>query len=189
MSNGNSKTFSPQNMWSFACPIFGAEVKIKDCLNLRDQWMRGQGPEVRKGCQGCMSSSKCPIIHVIKEVDNKKDSDPYFSAEPRLGRLSDYVMKAIAPIITAESTLNHPAYITMLPRHRELIVEVNGLEGFKHMKGLAKGTTLEDIGVKERKDAPQAYKKAAPPSKTIDTTAAEIGDYAAAINAAMKDAA
>ena len=186
-THGLSKTFAPDNQYQIICPLFGATVKVADCNKLHNQWMRGQGPEVRKGCQAAMSCSKCPMIHVIREVDFRSDSDPYHSAEPRVGRLSDFVMKAIAPIIVPQSTLNHRAYADMLPRHRELLVECSGLDGFKKLKG--KGDLkLEDLKGPSRTST-RAKSPAVVEAPSATQTSAVTGDLTAALNAAMKEQA
>ena len=182
-THGLSKTFAPDNQYRIVCPLFGVEVKIADCNSLHNQWMRGQGPTVRKGCQAAMSCSKCPMIHVIREVDFKSESDPYHSTEPKVGRLSDFVMKAIAPIIVPQSTLNHKAYAEMLPRHRELLTEVSGLEGFKKLKG--KGDlTLEDLSTSKRTST-RAKPPAVIEAPSATQTSAVTGDLTAALNAAI----
>jgi hypothetical protein len=91
------KTLSPSNQFQFPCPIFGSVTKIASCFQLDELVMRGQRPAVRKGCQACMKSSKCPIWH-IKQHQLQTNADDYYSAEPKVGQLSSAILERIAPI-------------------------------------------------------------------------------------------
>lgn len=189
------KSLSAENRFRFVCPIFGAEVEMRECNKLRDMVWRGQGPEVRKGCQACMSASKCPMGAVFKELDPDAGVDPYFSTTPKLGRLSDKVLRAIAPIVVPETTITN--YPGILPQHLDRIRACNGLKGFDKFKGL-EIATLEDIGYREIPEYPPEAKQgkkisrgifsSPPPAEPAAETpsAAATGDLTAALNAAIK---
>lgn len=186
--NEPRRSLMTDNQFKFVCPIFGAEVELRGCFTLRNAWAKGQAPAVRKGCQACMSASKCPVIAILKEIDNK-DGDIYYSAEPKKGRVSDYVLKSIAPIVVTTTTLN--TYGDMPEDQRAAIINTNGLAGFAKFKGMG-GATLEDIGVTVREDdhKKKGFSRGAAPKKieTISATenAAITGDLTAALNAAMQ---
>lgn len=192
-------SFRMDNQFKFTCPIFGADVEMRQCMSLREMVWRGQGPRVRKGCQACMSASKCPIVHVVKECDPDRGIDPYFSKEPKLGKLSDKVLKTIAPLVVSDYIFRQSQFADMRDNERDMILNTNGLNGFKNYKGID-GASLEDVGYQKTNDH-VPYKRAAPPkqpkivsSVSVATPepeaehnlAAATGDMSAAINEAMK---
>jgi hypothetical protein len=95
-----SKVFDPSNQFTFACPIFGAVTKIAHCIELRDRVFKGQKPEVRQGCQACISSSKCPVTHIMKDASMGKSIDRYYAAQPVKGALAERLLDRIAAIRT-----------------------------------------------------------------------------------------
>jgi hypothetical protein len=56
---------SENNQFSFTCPVFNVETKLSVCIKLRDLVWRGSRPDVRKGCQACMSAGKCPAATIL----------------------------------------------------------------------------------------------------------------------------
>ncbi len=62
------KTYSPKNEARIVCPIFGAETRLADCLELEQQVAKGKKPEERRGCQACMMSSKCPTYWINRAI-------------------------------------------------------------------------------------------------------------------------
>lgn len=94
-------TLSPENEFTFECPIFGAETKMATCMKLRERVWRGERPAQRQGCQACMMSSKCPVIHIVNDL-NKRDDDPYASKKPYKGKLEQHILDKISPIVVRD---------------------------------------------------------------------------------------
>jgi len=184
------KTLALDNQFRFVCPIFGAEVAMRECMSLRDLQYKGQGPEIRKGCQACISAQKCPIVHVLREIG--PGVDPYYSPTPKVGKLSDHIMRSIAPIVVPESTMKSARFADMPQRQAELIQACDGLKGFKNFKG-TQGATLEDVGIRTPSEHASegnrihrsVTKTPAPAEEPQD--AAVTGDLSAALNRAMED--
>lgn len=118
------KTYSPENAFSFTCPVFQATVEIRQCLLLRDLVYKGRRIEKRIGCQACMSASKCPIISLVQTMDEA--GDVYYSKEPRVGHLQPELLAHIAPIVVTDVTLNSPRFADMSEEQRAAIRASNG---------------------------------------------------------------
>jgi hypothetical protein len=70
---------------------------------------RGEKPEQRKGCQVCMSASKCPMIQVVKNITQRgEEADLYYSSTPVVGKLKSSILESIFPIIVLDM---HVRYI------------------------------------------------------------------------------
>lgn len=91
------RTYSPKNEARITCPIFGSEERLADCFELEQQVAKGRRPAERKGCQACLSSSKCPTYWIMRGI-MRTGEDPYWSAEPKLVSLKGEILDAIAPI-------------------------------------------------------------------------------------------
>ncbi len=117
----SSKTLSPNNKFTFTCPIFGAEVAIAGCFQLRDLVWKGDRPGVRRGCQAAMSASKCPIHHILTDM-MRRGTDPYHSDVPKHGSLEQAHLDHIAPILVREATIME---YDVVDRARELLREGN----------------------------------------------------------------
>src|SRR3954468_1108106 len=94
------KTYAENNQFRFNCPIFKVEVQIKQCLSLRDMVWRGEKVGVRRGCQACLRSSKCPMVPLVHDFSFMREpEDIYHSTEPRVGHLSSALLGRIAKIV------------------------------------------------------------------------------------------
>lgn len=100
------RTYSPKNEVRITCPVFGSEQRLADCLELEQQVARGKRSPERKGCQACLSSSKCPTYWIIRNIQRTGD-DPYWSAEPKLVPLKGEILDAVAPIQVRDDHINY----------------------------------------------------------------------------------
>lgn len=182
------KTLLPTNLFRFVCPIFGAEVELRGCLALRDKLWRGEVQPIRQGCQACLRASKCPIVPMMTMLRSEKGGDPYYSAEPKVGRLLPDLLKRIAAVVVPDQILKT---FDIQPRQRELILETNGAGGAKKLKG---SVDLGEINVAmpsegHREPPPKKLTAKKPAPETDLNEAARTGDMSAAINAAMSETA
>lgn len=174
-----TKTLAPENEFKFRCPIFPADVKIADCFKLRDMVWRGEKPPVRQGCQCAMATSKCPIPNVITKMIrlNKENYDPYHSAEPKLGKLSQDDLERIAPVLVPDSQMRRYALSAV---EEKCLVQANeAARKHKPMTSKRREERVLDFdGVTETK-----------PEETTDAViaAAASGDLAAAITSEAAD--
>lgn len=102
------KTYSPKNEARIVCPIFGAETRLADCLELEQQVAKGQRPEERRGCQASMMSSKCPTYWINKAIQ-RTGEDLYHSAEPKVIALKPELLDQVHPIIVRDDAVNRYA--------------------------------------------------------------------------------
>nr|WP_042670039.1 hypothetical protein [Methylobacterium sp. B34] len=102
------KTYSPKNEALIVCPIFGAETRLADCLELEQQVARGRKPDERRGCQACLMSSKCPVYWINRAII-RTGEDPYFSAEPKVLPLKGEILEAVRPILVRDDAVNRYA--------------------------------------------------------------------------------
>lgn len=195
MDNKPCRSLEYTNQFSFVCPIFGAETKIGVCMLLRDRVWRGDKPEVRKGCQACLVSSKCPMIAVIKGAQIKNE-DFYYSATPRLGNLRSHHVDAIRATIVPDNTMER---IGVPTNERMIILAANGLKGVLKGKVDAGKHAVEiddmegeepivaRITIKQQRENREAAASSATKTTDAITSAAQTGDMSAAINEAMKE--
>lgn len=99
------KTYSPKNEARIVCPIFGAETRLADCLELEQQVARGRKPEERRGCQACMMSSKCPTYWINRQ-NQRTGEDLYYSAEAKVIPLKPEILEAVHPILVRDDAVN-----------------------------------------------------------------------------------
>ncbi|SER29289.1 hypothetical protein SAMN05216548_114125 [Faunimonas pinastri] len=191
------KSLSPANLFHFVCPIFNVETRFATCVSLRDLVWKGRRPEQRKGCQACMSASKCPINNIIQDFGRLPD-DPYHADEKRVGSLKDRHIERIMPVLVSPKLLDEYA---VTPKERELILAANEAAGAwvsgKQSKRSTRKTSveLEDV---QRETAPVSRRSRKPPAESVKerapepadaVLAAESGDMSAAINMAMTTSA
>jgi hypothetical protein len=162
------KSFTDANEFAFKCPIFKVDVKFRDCAKLQQLHMRHDKPNVRKGCQACLTASKCPISHMIKELHHEGDGR-YFSAEPSVGPISDAVIARTARILVMPF---HTQQYNLTDREKELIEDANEMA--------RQGVVTKQIS--RRKTAASETST----SPKISTLTAETGDMSAAINKEME---
>lgn len=177
---------SEVNQYVFTCPIFNVDTKLSNCVKLDDMVRRGQGPDVRQGCQVCMRASKCPIRHLTNAMF-RRGEDLCFSSTPKKGKLPAEILQRIDPIVV----LNFHYYgLTPSEKERDMIERVNG-RGRIDPKN---GASMESVASKPKQSAPTrpARKTHASVDASTDATtheAARTGDMAAAINKVMNNAA
>lgn len=169
-----------ENAFRFNCPVFATEVEVSDCFRLLEQHMKGFRVAGRNGCQACMSASKCPTREMFDEA--AEDPSRYFSATPKLGRISESVLEAIEPILVTEKTLEN---FSVDSEDRATIAALN--ESSKPGRGKAKRSKI----IEPLDPASKTKRTTLPPVKprpVVDegvATAAQTGDLSAAITAAV----
>ncbi|NKX37666.1 hypothetical protein HGG70_07005 [Rhodobacteraceae bacterium R_SAG4] len=180
-------TTSEKNQFSFNCPIFAADVSMRSCLQVRDKVYKGEHLEVRRGCQACISSSKCPAAEIQRRISFKITSatDHCASDTPVLGKLPADILERIAPVLVREEHMR--AY--RVPSHEQNAIETS------------RSRIEAQIATAPRAQASpkHIFTSAAKPSKrgvaakatieqqpkiTAVNEAAKSGDMAAALNAA-----
>ena len=166
-------TYRADNVARITCPIFGAEVEIRQCIALRDRQYRGEQVLVRRGCQACISASKCPVSTLMQVMEEKYDN--YFSAEPKLIRFAGDVLKRIAAIIVPDHILKR--YGDMSESQRNAILATNGIAGIEKLKG---DIQLESVQAHKPTRAP------APKPKSVPAAAPVVQDAAALVNTMME---
>ncbi|WP_187277167.1 hypothetical protein [Methylobacterium sp. WL103] len=178
------KTLSEKNEARIACPIFGAETRLADCFSLEQKVARAKGGSERKGCQACISSSKCPIYWINRDI-RANGADPYFSAEPKLVSLSDKHLDAIRPIIVLAHMIDtyNPS-----PEEREAIIAANeaassGAKPSKRAKPIA-GVKLAAVS----RDSGPVGTSGEGAERDDITRAAMSGDMGAALSRAAQSA-
>ncbi len=163
--------FEPTNQFAFACPIFGAKTKIVHCFEIRDQMFKGKQLDVRRGCQACISASKCPVVHIVKDASMGRDISRYNSNTPVEGKLVPSLLDRIAPVRVMAHQIE-----------RYGVDEVQTKAIFKANTTLASGKHADDLD-----DVPVAAKRrSVKPAEAPDAvvTAAQTGDMSAAITRA-----
>jgi hypothetical protein len=171
---GPCKTLSPENQFRFVCPVFKAETKIASCFAVRDLHARGEGPPTRRGCQVAMTTGKCPVWVILRDM-RRTDEDPYYSDVPKLGTLGDDVLNHIAPIMSPDRILDRAAISA---------AELAALRARNDDAVAGVGRTA-----KQKTKAAAKLKADAPPLEDVVsiepaiTDAAKTGDMTAAINA------
>jgi hypothetical protein len=117
-----------------------------------------------------MSSNKCPVWHILLDM-RLHDTDPYYSAEPKVGSLKSELLKRIAPILTMERTLDQYA---VPDQQRGLIRKANEMDFGKERNSEVKARVSH-----------KRTKKDEIADETV--SAAVSGDLSAAITAASEN--
>jgi len=171
------KTYSPKNEALIVCPIFGAETRLADCLELEQQVAKGRKPEERRGCQACMMSSKCPTYWINKAVQ-RTGEDVYHSAEPKVIPLKGEILEQIRPIIVRDDAVNRYA------------VEGPELEAIRAANDAASAGKPRSAGKKASGVKLAAVKREDPAPAEDDglKAAAMSGDLSAAVTRAVAKA-
>lgn len=179
-------TLDNDNAFQFVCPIFNVTTKMSLCMKLRELVWMGKRPEVRTGCQACMSSGKCPAAAIVSKISYGREvPDEYGSKEPILGKLRKDILERIHRPIVLEKTLNE---FRVPPAERELIATAS--ERIGKMIGAAPLPSTDGPPSRSAFDsetaAPKPPRKAKPKADNSNqiNQAARSGDLAAAINAA-----
>ena len=191
-SRAFAKTLSETNQFVFSCPVFNVNTKIAACFELREQVWRGNKLEVRKGCQVCMRTDKCPINHILKDMMRSSDIDPYHSDVMKVGKLQERHLAHIERITVPERTIEAAIERGELGQTEvKLIRQANEnakiTAGKKIRNASEIDLVLDDVptyGRRKKQDD-------APAEVALDATivAATTGDMSSALNEAMKGSA
>lgn len=98
----NISCLSPENVFVFTCPIFDVDTKISKCMKLRHKVWRGERIETMRGCQACMTSSKCPAALIVSKLGMAKDFkqlERYAADAPEKGRLHADILEGVLPVL------------------------------------------------------------------------------------------
>jgi hypothetical protein len=192
MSATTYACLSPQNQFSFKCPIFDAETQMRACVRLRDKVYRGDRLETRRGCQACIKSSMCPAAEMVRRIafGSQDATDHCASDEPKTGRLPADVLEKIAPVVVQDQYLRQldvsPGEQAMIASARKRIEEQ--LQTAPRTQVEARGTRTASSGRPTPRSVAQKpaqrVTEAPAPNTTLINTAAATGDLAAALNAA-----
>lgn len=176
------------NQLTFTCPIFNVETKFAHCTELRHRIYRGEAGTIRKGCQACAASGKCPVVREVNTsiYQGMNLVEHYVSVdEPKKGKLRAQVLEAILPVVVQEQ---HLAKFDVSPGERDLIMTAN--ERIRQQLGSAPRKDMKPyVDRSSRRQTPAerpkfvSSSKPAPASEPINQAAA-TGDLAAAINQA-----
>jgi len=181
---GEATTTSYDNQFHFTCPIFLAEARMGDCMKVRDITWRGQVVEGRGGCQAMLSCGKCPVVAIIRAVNNRDYSGSY-SREKRFGTLDADHLAHTNRVLARSDSLQR---FSITAEELELIEAADERTHAAATKG-AKRAAPEPIA--SRKMAPamaHAPAKSETPPRTPETMPSTDG-YAEAINRAVAEAA
>lgn len=167
------------NQFSFVCPIFNATTTFVSCMQLKGMVWMGRRPDVRRGCQACMNSSKCPIVAIVSRADTRNlDLAAYYSATPVVGKLDAEVLQRILPIVVREEHLRQ----RQVSDQERLLIETAN-QRIEQQLGTAPSS--EKVALRSARSisrpAPAAPKARPAVNKTV-TDAAVSGDMSAAIN-------
>lgn len=96
-----------ENRFSFVCPIFDTPTQMRACVKLRDMFMVGEKPTVRRGCQACMASGKCPALEVVRRFafGTATAEDDLSSTTDVQGKLPASVLERILPVMVLPQTM------------------------------------------------------------------------------------
>lgn len=179
-------TLDNDNQFQFACPIFNVTTKMSLCMKLRELVWMGKRPDVRKGCQACMSAGKCPAAAIVSKISYGRDvPDEYGSKTPIVGKLRRDILERVHRPMVLEKTLND---FSVPPAERDLIAGAS--ERIGKMIGAAPLPSTDGPPSRSAFDtetaAPKQPRKARPKADNSNKVneAARTGDLAAAINAA-----
>jgi hypothetical protein len=193
MTDGHYLTLSPENAFSFKCPIFDAEVSFKSCLTLRHRVYMGKSTPTRSGCQACIVSSKCPAAEIVRRIAMKGSdvTDHCSSTTPVTGKLPIDVLERVARVVVLESAMlrfNVPLDQRQLIETADKRIAEQMLTapaGSQGAKNVIRSSSVEDAKPRRNLkmvDVDMPPKPAEKP-KPVFSKAAASGDLSAAINA------
>lgn len=173
-------TLADENQFQFTCPIFNVNTKMRLCMQLRELFWMGKKPDVRRGCQACMASSKCPAAAIVSKISHMqgKAPDEYGALTPVDGRLRRDILERVHRPIVMEKTLND---FQVPDAERALIAGAS--ERIGKMIGAAPLPSNDDAPTYREQPAKSAPKRRAPANNNnAIAQAAATGDLAAAVN-------
>lgn len=185
-------TLSETNKFAFVCPIFNAEVQIRSCLAVRAKVYKGETLETRRGCQACISSSKCPAAEIQRRIsfNISTATDHCASETPVVGKMPADILERIAPVLVQGEHLRRFAVSTseqtMIESSRERIeTQIASAPRSQtapkrvQVSSSSEGTSVKRGGAVKRSSAPKPASQ-----QPAVNVAAKTGDMAAALNAA-----
>lgn len=180
----NYLTLSMKNLFSFTCPIFGAEVQMRGCVLVREKVYSGHQFPERRGCQACVSGGKCPAAQIVQQIafGRSDATDRCSSLEAKTGRLPLDALEKIRPVIITPAIMGR---YSLSPAEVDLIESANARVDAQ----IATAPRERVAGRLNANEAPVAPKKQtrapqAAPKAAANLSAAISGDMSAAINAA-----
>lgn len=190
MTTSSFACLSLSNQFSFTCPIFNQDVEMRGCVVLRDRVYAGKHLSSRRGCQACISSSKCPAAEMVRRIAfNTSDAtDHCASNEPKVGKLPGDVLERVRLVLVQES---HLQMFSVPVAEREAIL--SSRDRIEAQMASAPGGRVEPRGYRassaeEPRRASQKAARGVPAPATTTPTAlgkaAATGDLAASLNAA-----
>jgi hypothetical protein len=183
-------TLQPENKFSFTCPIFDAKVSMRSCVLLQEKVYRGQSIQTRRGCQACISSSKCPAAEVIRRISFRSSdaTDHCSSTEDKHGRLPAEALERIHPVLVLETELRR---FGVSDAERALIADsaarIAAQMGTAPREKVEPRRMVQSSTSEPRRPSQRPAERVSAPKTTTPTTinkAAATGDLSAALNAA-----
>lgn len=180
----NYLTLSMKNLFSFTCPIFGAEVQMRGCVLVREKVYSGQNFPERRGCQACVSGGKCPAAQIVQQIafGRSDATDRCSSLEAKSGRLPLDALEKIRPVMLAAHVLARyspsPAEIALIETANARIDTQIATAPRERVAGRL-NVSEAPVTAKAKKRAPVAA-----PTASANVSAAISGDMSAALNAA-----
>ena len=157
----------------FSCPIFGVDTNLAACSKLMDMVWMGKRVDVRKGCQACMASSKCPVVNMVFMNRVRWKTGNLIEIHDKLPK---ELLERIRPIIVMDRDLNRYG---VTPAERERILGANDrIDAI-----IGRAPSADTVSRRRTKTTTKpAASKPAPVSK--NDQAAASGDLGAAISQA-----
>jgi len=178
-------TITNSNRFSFVCPVFNTETEFRACNTLRTKVYRGEHPDVRKGCQVCMSAGKCPVAHVVGDFAFRKGEerhgDDFASVTPKKGKITARVLERIAAVMIFDSALTQSGCSAS---ERKLIETANDriLQQLESAPNKAPSKSRVYVSSDTKTVARGGTTVKAKPKTSDISSAAASGDMSAAIN-------
>jgi len=96
---------STHNKALIQCPIFNTTAKVASCVALREKVWRGEKIAVRRGCQACQRSSKCPAAEMVRRVAFGLNSanDSLGSREEKIVPIEYDLLARIRPVVVMDT--------------------------------------------------------------------------------------
>lgn len=176
---------SPTNKMTIQCPIFDASTPVRACVKLQSMVYMGKRPDVRLGCQACISASKCPVDHMVRAFAFNRATEEHdlSSVDPVTGKLPASILERVLPVAVMDHTLTQ---YRVSEAERLMIKSANE----RIQQQLVNAPRAKGSSTRIRRSAEEPVRKrkiANPPAvepavASTVKTAAESGDLSAAIN-------
>lgn len=166
------KLYDGDIKFTFKCPIFKAQVRLGTCYDLYRKWQVATSVPVRKGCQACMASNKCPIWHLHQKTAIE-DAKKVMIYEEKSGSLPKNILEKTSRVLIQES---HMKFYDCSEKEISIMNAVNeATKAGKYIDIKADSVKLESI--------PEVQKKELSDSKSSKSdTLIKTDNYAEAIN-------